>query len=90
MYPEIGGSRDNVVLVGHLKVPNRLVDVVEIISSHDNQSSTHGVSGLKDQLGVRFVYISMERVCSPASGACKLVLPTYPTSEAIFNIYHPC
>jgi hypothetical protein len=90
MYPEIGGSRHNVVLVGHLKVPNRLLGVVEIISSHDNQSSTHGVSGLKDQLGVRFAYISMERVCSPAFGACKLVLPIYPTSEAIFNIYHPC
>ena len=81
MYPEVGDSWDNVVLVGHLKVLGfspPLLGVVKIISSHDNQSSTHGVNGLKDLMGDRIVYISMERVYSPASGAwnwcCQSIL----------------
>jgi hypothetical protein len=67
----------------------RLLGVVEIIYAYNNIPSIPGGSGLAEQLGVRIVYVSLEQVCSPASGACERVLPSFATSEAIQRFWGP-
>jgi hypothetical protein len=67
----------------------RLLGVVEIIYAYDKIFSRTGARAIAAQLGVRIVYVSLEQVCSPASGACERVLPSFATSEAIQRFWGP-